>query len=53
MTRYDRPGHQQPSPVDQASAATPREEIVPLLPELRAFARSLSPSDVSFADDLV
>jgi CheY-like chemotaxis protein len=46
MTRRDDPHKGTP-------AETPRAAIVPLLPELRGFARSLSGGDVHLADDLV
>jgi RNA polymerase sigma-70 factor, ECF subfamily len=36
-----------------AAAAAPQQQIVPLLPQLRAFARSLCGGDAALADDLV
>jgi RNA polymerase sigma-70 factor (ECF subfamily) len=35
------------------AAAAPQQQIVPLLPQLRAFARSLCGGDAALADDLV
>jgi RNA polymerase sigma-70 factor, ECF subfamily len=35
------------------TAAAPQQQIVPLLPQLRAFARSLCGGDAALADDLV
>jgi RNA polymerase sigma-70 factor (ECF subfamily) len=53
MTSHDGRSDRQPAQADQASITAPRAMIVPLLPELRAFARSLSNGDVHLADDLV
>jgi RNA polymerase sigma-70 factor (ECF subfamily) len=53
MTSQDGRSDREPAQVDQASVITLREMIVPLLPNLRAFARSLSKGDVHLADDLV
>ena len=53
MTPHDGRSEQEPAQADQAATATPREAVIPLLPDLRAFARSLGHGDVHLADDLV